>query len=263
MRWTQYEAELDASFHRLEEVFLAVDSSHIKSNSNDSSSNINNILYDDDSSSNDSIILRQALELFYLFTTFAPLSRGTATCGYAGFCAVLLSYGRRVRRAASTDGNNKQLSKNDNNSTSGELLSTVIAKNDTVGSSEITNHNTATAAKPQHQYYLLPTGKQLDWEAILAVDFEAFYNKVHQWFVLEKEDIAIIGASNGGCSQSDEQGATSPTTTAMRRMLTLQNEQRDVTAASTPISVGTLFNYLKTSRDILDILALPYTDTSC
>lgn len=79
----------------------------------------------------DQLILRPALELFYLWATFAPLSRGTAACGYAALCAVLLAFGKQVSGAT-----------------------------------------------------LLPKGKQLDWEAILAVDFDSFWLKVRSWFKL-------------------------------------------------------------------------------
>ena len=41
-------------------------------------------------------LLADALEFFYYFVTFAPLSRGTAVCGYAALCAVLRCGGYEI-----------------------------------------------------------------------------------------------------------------------------------------------------------------------
>lgn len=108
-RWSQYDAEMEACFQRLEELFVA------RSNNNNSHShhhmslsgcetavssersaaglcpqtgnnnnyynnyqgnnNYNNYNREDDDSE-DGVLLRHALEFFYLWVTFAPLSRG-------------------------------------------------------------------------------------------------------------------------------------------------------------------------------------------
>ena len=39
------------------------------------------------------MVLRQALEVFYFWVNFAPLTRGTAACGYAALLSVMLSKG--------------------------------------------------------------------------------------------------------------------------------------------------------------------------
>jgi hypothetical protein len=142
-RWQQYDEELSACFARIEETFLMLNEK--KDLAADlappplplahpapppSAAAHTRTIADADA---DAVILRRALELFYLWTTFAPLSRGTAACGYAAFCGVLLSFGRKVRGRSS----------------------------------------------------LLPSNVQLDWEAILAVDFESFWEKSHAWFTLE------------------------------------------------------------------------------
>jgi hypothetical protein len=125
-------------------------------------------------------VLRVALELFYLWATFAPLSRGTAACGYAAFCATLLTFGRQVTTPS-----------------------------------------------------LLPSGKQLDWEAILAVDFEAFYNKVKGWFTLEKASMEALGAV---CHLWEE-------------------ESRPAKEGQAPA-----MDCIRNLRDMLDVLCLPYED---
>jgi hypothetical protein len=125
----------------------------------------------------DTRVLRVALELFYLWATFAPLSRGTAACGYAAFCATLLAFGRQVTTPS-----------------------------------------------------LLPSGKQLDWEAILAVDFEAFYDEVKGWFTLEKASTEILCAVRH--PWVEESGPSDGQVAAVDCVCTL--------------------------RDMLDVLCLPY-----
>ena len=39
------------------------------------------------------MVLRQALEIFYFWVNFAPLTRGTAACGYAALLSIMLSRG--------------------------------------------------------------------------------------------------------------------------------------------------------------------------
>lgn len=77
-RWKLFEKELDACFSRLEDTLLTVPPS-----------------IDFDSTVEDAL-LNRALQLFYWWVTFAPLSRGTAACGYAVLQAVLVSCGRRI-----------------------------------------------------------------------------------------------------------------------------------------------------------------------
>jgi len=77
-RWTLFEMELDACFSRLEDTLLAVPPT-----------------VDFDPSVEDHLLSR-ALQLFYWWVTFAPLSRGTAACGYAFLQAVLVSCGRKI-----------------------------------------------------------------------------------------------------------------------------------------------------------------------
>jgi len=142
------------------------------------------------SSSNlDEVILRPALELFYLWATFAPLSRGTAACGYAALCAVLLAFGRKI-------------------------------------------------ASP----HLLPPGKQLDWEAILAVDFEAFWAHTKGWFSLTAADEILAEIAHPWCENNDK---------------SLKSAMVGHTAAGN-VQANDLFSCVKTLRDMLDVMCLPY-----
>ena len=139
----------------------------------------------------DEVILRPALEMFYLWATFAPLSRGTAACGYAALCAVLLAFGRKITTP-----------------------------------------------------HLLPTGKQLDWEAILAVDFEAFWAHTKGWFSLTAADEYFAEIAHPWCEKSDK-GQKS----------TMMGH-----AAAGNTQAGDLFNCVKTLRDMLDVMCLPYVE---
>jgi hypothetical protein len=105
IRWVEFHNELNICFDKF----------------------INAILYKKQESK---IILKHSLEMFYYWVQFAPLSRGSAACGYAVLMTGMLA--------------------------SGYLITEPI-----------------------------PKGKQLDWEAILTPDFEVFYNKVENWFVIE------------------------------------------------------------------------------
>ena len=101
-RWSLLDKELRECFNRLVEAILLSD---------------------------ESVVLRRALELFYFWVNFAPLSRGSAVCGYAALSASLLCGGWLIAES-------------------------------------------------------LPTGIQLDWEAILAPSLEDFINKAIQWLVI-------------------------------------------------------------------------------
>jgi hypothetical protein len=181
----QYEEELNAAFHRLEETFLhlhqqrsraggvptiaaAVEPSAVTAKPGET------VAGEDDERT-----LRTALELYYLWVTFAPLSRGTAACGYAGLCAVLLSLGKKV-----------------------------------------------TAE------HLLPAGKQLDWEAILAVDFPDFWEKVRGWFKLVDAGELLSTAQHPWASRTN--------------------------AGITVAGGEAAFDCVRTLRDMLDVMCLPY-----
>jgi len=77
-RWSQYDAEMDACFQRLEELFVARNSKENQALSSgcepvpppEGSATCR------DKESEDQVLLRHALEFFYLWVTFAPLSRG-------------------------------------------------------------------------------------------------------------------------------------------------------------------------------------------
>ena len=102
-RWSQYDAEMEACFQRLEELFVArsKNNSHSHSYSHsymsssgcetavssersaaglypqtDNNYQANNNNNREDDASEDGVLLRYALEFFYLWVTFAPLSRG-------------------------------------------------------------------------------------------------------------------------------------------------------------------------------------------
>lgn len=78
-RWSLFERECEGCFDRLEETLLNVCSAEHVSEA-------------------DEVLLTRALELFYWWVTFAPLSRGTAACGYAALQSVVISAGRIVTR---------------------------------------------------------------------------------------------------------------------------------------------------------------------
>ena len=65
-RWAQFSGELSTVFSRIADR-----------------------LADPCGYTDSTLLLADGLELFYYFVTFAPLSRGSAVCGYAALCAVL------------------------------------------------------------------------------------------------------------------------------------------------------------------------------
>ena len=160
--------------------------------------------------SDDEAALRVALEMFYLWVTFAPLSRGTAACGYAVFCAVLLSLGRRPA-------------------------------ND----------------------FLLPAGKQLDWEAILAVDFAGFWNTVKDWFPLTEAGEALITLQHPWASakSADTEAVvwneSAPLAVPPLGPLAISSSSSSGSTAPCATAVG-VFDCVRTLRDMLDVLCLPY-----
>jgi hypothetical protein len=115
------------------------------------------------------MVLRQALEIFYFWVNFAPLTRGTAACGYAALLSVMLSRGwmfaegwcRGDRLPLKTD---------------------IITPSPTGHLMHSTSNVTSFRQPPHHIPGLLPKDKQLDWEAILADSFETFLEQVLPWF---------------------------------------------------------------------------------
>jgi hypothetical protein len=47
---------------------------------------------------NDHLIITHALEIFYLWVVFAPLSRGSAVCGYAVLYSIVLTFDRIINK---------------------------------------------------------------------------------------------------------------------------------------------------------------------
>lgn len=233
-RWAQYEEELAACFHRLEEAFLqvhhrrsctnpscslhpaiststsaeATDTNGTTAAGTDAVPSASPAGTEGHSEDEDQLILRPALEMFYLWATFAPLSRGTAACGYASLCAVLLSFGRQVAGAA-----------------------------------------------------LLPRGKQLDWEAILAVDFEAFWTKVRGWFKLVPASPALMVAVNhpwrvpaGGAGDSADVEVVSDAPSDAP----ISSGSSSCSSSSGGGEEEGMFECVRTLRDMLDVMNLPY-----
>lgn len=172
-RWNQFEVELSSSLRRLEDSLLA--------------------------DCDDTNLLRQALEVFYLWVVFAPLSRGTAFCGYAGLQAILISRGKHISSA-------------------------------------------------------LPPDKQLDWEAIFAVDCKAFIDKVAPWFALQDFEVDIDVAvetddksHSGGQKSVDQEGTV------------VGDDSGIVDSDGTSCSVDekSIWGALETLRDMMEILAMP------
>jgi hypothetical protein len=77
-RWAQYEVELAASFAA---VLEAVKEYQAQAQAQAQA-----------------LLLRRCLELYYYWVTFAPLSRGTAACGYVAMTAVVAAAGLRFTR---------------------------------------------------------------------------------------------------------------------------------------------------------------------
>jgi hypothetical protein len=181
-RWSQYEEELSAGFHRLEETFLHLHQQRSRSGGITNAASAVEPGAPPAAVVDDERILRTALELYYLWVTFAPLSRGTAACGYAGLCAVLLSLGKKI------------------------------------------------AAE-----HLLPAGKQLDWEAILAVDFPGFWEKVRGWFKLVDAGELLCTVQHPWVSRPSG----------------------GITVAGAGAG-DAVFDCVRTLRDMLDVMCLPY-----
>ena len=156
--------------------------------------------------SHDVAVLRVAREMLYSWVTFAPLSRGTAACGYAVFCAVLLSLGRRPA-------------------------------ND----------------------FLLPAGKQLDWEAILAVDFAVFWNTVKDWFPLTEAGEALITLQHPWAStkSADTEAVVwnESVPSTVPPLGPISSSSGSTAPCATAVGV---FDCVRTLRDMLDVLCLPY-----
>jgi len=196
---------LEACFHRLEEAFLWMHQSQTCCASETCAHRIGADSSDTrpiapptpalrlGASSLDEVVLRPALELFYLWATFAPLSRGTAACGYAAFCGVLLTFGRKI----------------------------------------------ATAS-------LLPAGKQLDWEAILSVDFEDFWTRTKDWFKLTNAG-DLLGVISHPWR---EDGPRSPAGV-------FNGRNNDGVSHGETKDEG-VFECVKTLRDMLDVMCLPF-----
>jgi hypothetical protein len=53
----------------------------------------NNDIISDSPSTKELAVLRVALELFYIWVHFSPLTRGTAACAYAGLMSIMISFG--------------------------------------------------------------------------------------------------------------------------------------------------------------------------
>lgn len=133
----------------------------------------------------DEPVVRAALELFYWWATFSPLSRGTAACGYAALCAVLLAFGKQPGPSS-----------------------------------------------------LLPTAKQLDWEAILASDFEGFYTQVKGWFKLTDASPQLL--------------------VAVGHPWATPEPRDDAAAQAEGLVVEPAVGCIRTLRDMLDTLCLPF-----
>ena len=237
-----------------------------KKNDNAISAGDNSANIEDDSEKDDDddeAILRRALELFYLWVTFAPLSRGTAACGYAGFCAVLLAFGKQVRTGGG--------------SSSGG--GSTVSSDSGTSSRSSTGNNNSTA--------LLPAGKQLDWEAILAEDFDSFWSAVsgwftlvpvppesallpalqHPWFPLQKDTTGAGTCDTEGDAErttsTNNNNNNNSSTSSTGKASQLHLEVPMVKSANASVvtqeecDAGPL-SCIRTLRDMLDLLSLPY-----
>ena len=97
IRWNYYDLELNNIF--IEMCDNLSDNFHIYNINNNNETNENSEI--DSNNSNviinanerKSIILNYALKIFYYWIIFAPLTRGTATCGYAALHSIVLANG--------------------------------------------------------------------------------------------------------------------------------------------------------------------------
>jgi hypothetical protein len=91
LRWQQFDEELTASFDRLVASLVHAEKASPPSFALKRDSASSGIGADFTG-----VVLQRALEFFYLLANFAPLSRGTAICGYAALQAIMLSRGHYI-----------------------------------------------------------------------------------------------------------------------------------------------------------------------
>ena len=82
-RWQSFEKECDFCFRRSEDALLSIN-------------NMTDVGIG--AGQSDEELLKRGLELFYWWVVFAPLSRGTAACGYAALQAVVISGGKMIMK---------------------------------------------------------------------------------------------------------------------------------------------------------------------
>lgn len=86
-RWRQYDDELNHVFQRLTDAIAVVG----VPSSEDSVGCDEPPVASTEITPDETAVLKLALELFFYWVTFAPLSRGTACCGYIALASTLLS----------------------------------------------------------------------------------------------------------------------------------------------------------------------------
>lgn len=122
-RWQRFSEEMQETFKTMVELSGRVQNQRAWATSTSES---DATVVQSATESTQELIIAQALEVFYYWVTFAPLSRGTAICGLAALTAIFLSCGYAVVES-------------------------------------------------------LPSGRQLDWEAILAPDCASFKRLAAPW----------------------------------------------------------------------------------
>lgn len=83
-RFAQYEDEMDSLFARLSAAFVDDEALQIDGSANEDAPVL-------------SKVTRLALEFFYYWVNFAPLSRGTSATGYAALYALILASGQELQ----------------------------------------------------------------------------------------------------------------------------------------------------------------------
>ena len=98
MRWIEFDEELHLCFENLVDVLVEF----VNYCSNYAKQKKSNVMTIESGSNIDELLVKikkNALELFYLWVIFAPLTRGTATCGYIALLASLQTVGLTLNRS--------------------------------------------------------------------------------------------------------------------------------------------------------------------
>jgi len=90
-RWEAMEAELTACFNSIVKHLLLLRRMDSTTQLTPSSNSIRETVL--------AKLTRESLRLFYYWVNFAPLTRGSAMCGYAAMMAVILASGRMIKNS--------------------------------------------------------------------------------------------------------------------------------------------------------------------